>query len=346
VTITIKDVARVAGVSYSTVSRALNDSPHISAETKLHVRRTAAEMGYLPSAVGRSLVTQRTSTLGVVVQTLTDPFLAEIVSSVEGTALFHGYGLILASSGEDPEREARALHALRERRVDGVVLVAASWRKEDREKAGAIGIPMVLICNPRQEEYICPAVDADNQAGGRAATQHLLELGHRRIAHIAGPTLEYDAADRRDGYVQALTDWGVVPDPALIWPGGFRPEHGIAAMKYLLASPQRPTAVFCYNDAVALGAMRAAREAGLRIPQDLSVVGFDDIDLAPFLEPPLTTIAQPKRQMGECAVHMLLDMLAGNPPPPGRHLPVSLVVRASTATREESGGPPRSQADR
>jgi DNA-binding LacI/PurR family transcriptional regulator len=327
--VSIKDIARAADVSYSTVSRALNNSPRVRPETKQHIQQLAVEMGYLPSAVARSLVTRRTHTIGVVVSTITDLFFAEVIHTIEETALDYGYGVILANSGGEPHRELKAIRALRERRVDGIILVSGCSSREDLCAEIGIDIPVVIINNVHQEHIGC-SVEVDNLSGAMEATQHLLDLGHRRIAHIAGPRREWDSVERQSGYEQALQAHGLPVDPTLIVQGDNRPQGGIEAMRRLLALPAPPTAVFCYNDATALGAMRAARAAGLCIPQDLSVVGFDDIDLAPYLDPPLTTIAQPKRQMGEKAVQMVLDLLAGDQAVQDCVLPSWLVVRGST----------------
>jgi DNA-binding LacI/PurR family transcriptional regulator len=330
--VSIKDIAKAANVSFSTVSRALNDSPRVKPETRERIQHIAAEMGYLPSAVARSLVTRHTNIIGVVVTTITDLFLAEVIHAIEETALKQKYNVILTNSGGEPERELEAIRALQKRRVDGIILISSGTSKETCSAEKGIDIPVVVI-NNASREHIGYSVEVDNYGGGSEATQHLLSLGHRCIAHIAGPTREWDSMGRQSGYEQALQVYGLSPDPALIVRGDARPEGGMRAMQQLVALPCRPTAVFCYNDLVALGAMRAARTAGLRIPRDLSVVGFDDIDLAPFFEPALTTVAQPKREMGEKAVQMILDRLAGDRVE-DCVLPGRLIVRGSTMPPE------------
>ena len=326
--VSIKDIAKAADVSYSTISRALNDSPRVKAETRQRIQRIAAEMGYLPSAVARSLVTRRTNTVGVVVTTITDLFFAEVIHAIEETTLKHKYGLILANSGGESERELAAIQALRERRVDGIILVSGCSKKEDLRAEKGIDLPIVIINNVHQE-HIGYSVEVDNAGGAREATQYLLDLGHRRIAHIAGPPGEWDSVERQSGYEQALQAFRLAIDPILIVRGDNRPQGGMEAMQQLLGLPSPPTAIFCYNDVTALGAIRAAHAVGLRVPRDLSIVGFDDIDLAPYFEPPLTTVAQPKRQMGEKAVHMVLELLAGNAVE-DCVLPSRLIVRGST----------------
>ncbi|MFQ5854128.1 MAG: LacI family DNA-binding transcriptional regulator [Anaerolineae bacterium] len=327
--VSIKDIAKAAGVSFSTVSRALNNSPRVKPETRERIQRIAEEMGYTPSAVARSLVTHRTNTIGVVVTTITDLFFAEVIQAIEETALNYNYSVILANSGAEPQRELAAVRTLRERRVDGIILVAACAGKELLPKPEDMGIPVVTINNVH-EEHIGYSIETDNVGGGREATRHLLNLGHRRIAYIAGPAAEWDSVERQSGYEQTLQAYGVPVDPALIVQNDGRPRGGMEAMHQLLGLPSPPTGVFCYNDASAVGALRAAHIAGVRIPQDLSVVGFDDIELAPYLEPPLTTVAQSKREMGERAVQMVLDLLEGDKPVEDCILPSRLIVRGST----------------
>jgi LacI family transcriptional regulator, repressor for deo operon, udp, cdd, tsx, nupC, and nupG len=327
--ISIKDVARAAQVSYSTVSRALADSPRVKPETRLRIQRLAAEMGYFPSFAARSLVTQRTQTIGLVATTIMDLFQAEIIQVVEETALQHGYSVILSHSGKDSEREQTELRALRERHVDGIILISV---RSDGHYASAVrgtNIPVVFLNNVRHDECGC-AVCVDNLAGGRVVTEHLLALGHRRIGYITGPIVEWDNTERHKGYEQALRARGVAPDPEWVVRGDSSSRSGTDAMRRLLALPRPPTAVFCYNDASALGAMRATHAAGLRIPEDISIAGFDDIDLAAHFEPPLTTVAQPKLDMGVRAVEMILTLLRGEGPVEDSVLPGRLVIREST----------------
>ncbi len=331
-TVSIKDIAKVMNISYSTVSRALNNSPRVKLETRELIQRKAVEMGYLPSAIARSLVTRRTNTIGVVVTKITDLFFAEVIQGIEETAVNRGYSVILTNSDGKPDYELAAIQTLRERRVDGIILVAACASTEAKQRLFAspeIETPIVIINNVHQQ-HVGYSIETDNLGGGRAATQHLLDLGHRRIAYIAGPSNEWDSVERQQGYEQALQGAGIPLDPMLIGRGTNFAQGGLTAMRQLLALPDPPTAVFCYNDVTALGAMRAAYAVGRRIPQDLSVVGFDDIALAPYFEPPLTTVAQAKREMGEKAVQMVLDLLAGAPVVEKWVLPSELIVREST----------------
>jgi DNA-binding LacI/PurR family transcriptional regulator len=333
--ISIKDIAREAGVSHSTVSRALSDSPLVSDQTKAHVRRLASELGYSPDAQARSLVRGRTLTLGVVVTTIADPFIAEVVQGMESTAHDHGYSVILTSSSYEPEREIAAVDMLRSKRVDGVVVTSSRVGAVYLDHLERIGCPIVLINNHREDTgpYTF-SITVDNQHGGGEATRHLTVNGHRRIAYVTGRGAHSSDAGRQEGYRRALAEAGIRFDPALVVQGDGRSDGGERALLTLMNLQDRPSAVFCYNDMTAIGLLRAARAAGLSIPRDLAVVGFDDIPFAAFACPPLTTIAQPKFEMGRRAVEMVLELL--NPAQPGQ--PASDVVfRGQLIVRESSG---------
>lgn len=330
----IKDIARAAGVSHSTVSRALSGNPLISAATRARIQRLAAEMGYSPDAGARGLVMRRTCSIGVVVTTIADPWAAEVVEGIENMAYAHGYSVILAASQDDPEREVAAVDTLHSKRVDAVIVTSSRVGALHQERLAATGVPVILLNNHSQQ--LVPqtlSVRVDDVHGGRLATEHLLTLGHRRIAHVAGPANHSSSADRLTGYRAALRAAGLPFDEALILPGTGRPAAGEQALPALLALAERPTAVFCYNDMTAIGLLRAARQAGLHAPGDLAVVGFDDIPFAAYTTPALTTIAQPKFEMGQRAMQMALSLMAGpaTDGAPNIILEGRLVVRESTA---------------
>ena len=333
--VSIKDIARQAGVSHSTVSRALSDSDLVSAQTKARIRHLASEMGYSPDAQARSLVRGRTMTIGVVVTIIADPFIAEVVQGIESTALDHNYSVILTSSSYEPEREIAAVDMLRSKRVDSVIVTSSRVGAVYLDHLERIDAPIVLINNNREDTgpYTF-SITVDNPHGGCEATRHLIESGHRRIAYITGRGDHSSDAGRQEGYRQALAGSGIPFDPALILPGNGRSDGGERALATLIGLDSRPTAVFCYNDMTAIGLIRAAREAGLRIPEDLAVVGFDDIPFAAFAFPPLTTIAQPKFEMGKRAVEMALELLK----PSQAGAPASNVVfRGELIVRRSSG---------
>jgi DNA-binding LacI/PurR family transcriptional regulator len=310
-TVSIKDIAREADVSHSTVSRALSDSPLVSAETKARIQRLARQMGYSPDAQARSLVMGRTQTVGLVITTITDPFIAEIVQAVESTALDHGYSVILSSSDARPEREIAAVEMLRSKRVDGVIVTSSRVGALYQEHLDRLGVPVVLInSHSQQQGPYTFAVSVDNRHGAWLATRHLLELGHRRVAYVTGAVDHSDDQERLAGYRQALEEAGMAFDPALVVHGTGRMGGGQRALPQLMALAEPPSAVFCYNDMTAIGLLHAARRASVSLPDRLAVVGFDDIPFASYVQPPLTTIAQPKREMGRRAVEMALALVA------------------------------------
>ncbi len=332
--VSIKDIAKAAGVSHSTVSRALSDSPLIKAETKARIQRLAQEMGYSPDAIARSLVTQRTHTVGVVVTTITDPFVAEVVQGIEDTAQENDYSVILASSASEPERELAAVEMLRAKRVDSLIVTSSRVGALYLEHLERFGVPVVLVNNHnRQSGRYTFSVSVDNQHGGHLATAHLIQRGHRHIGYVSGPADHSDDAERLAGYRQALDESGITFDPALVVHGNGRLDGGERALRTLARLVELPTAVFCYNDITAIGLISAARQAGLAVPDDLAVVGFDDIPLAAHVYPSLTTVAQPQRDMGRQAMNMALALMTAD----DSAMPLSdivvkgrLIVRASS----------------
>ncbi len=332
--VSIKDIARAAGVSHSTVSRALRNSPLLRRETRERIQRLAREMGYSPDTIARSLVTGRTHTVGVVITTIADPFVAEVVRGVEDCALPHGYSVILASSGGEPERELAAVDMLRAKRVDALIVTSSRIGSLYLDRLELQGVPVVLVNDHAvQGGPYTFSVTVDNQGGGRLATEHLISRGHRRIAYVAAALGHSDSVERQAGYQQALRQAGIEVDPALVLRGDGRPEGGEAALVRLRALADPPTAVFCYNDMTAIGLLRAARHMAVRVPEDLAVVGFDDILYASYVCPSLTTVCQPKTELGERAMRMALALRDEAAPAPEEGqvvLPGQLVVRESS----------------
>jgi LacI family repressor for deo operon, udp, cdd, tsx, nupC, and nupG len=332
--VSIKDIAQAAGVSHSTVSRALSDSPLVKTETKARVQRLAQEMGYTPDAIARGLVTRQTRTVGVVVTTITDPFVAEVVQGIEDTALGNDYSVILASSAAEPDREVAAVEMLRAKRVDSVIVTSSRVGALYLEHLERIGVPVVLINNHNEQSgRYTFSVSVDNQHGGHLATRHLVEQGHRRVAYVSGTADQSDSADRLAGYQRALEENSIPFDPVLVVSGNGRLDGGERALHVLASLDSPPTAVFCYNDMTAIGLMCAARKAGLSVPETLAVVGFDDIPLATYVCPPLTTVAQPQRDMGRQAMNMALALIAaGDSTSPFSDIVVRgrLIVRETT----------------
>jgi len=330
--VSIKDIAQAAGVSHSTVSRALADSPLISEAARQRIQALAGQMGYVPNVPARSLVLGRTNTIGVVVTTIADPFVAEVVQGIETTAHASGYSVILTGSDNDPEREVQSVEMLRGRRADAVIVTSSRIGDLYQDDLQETGVPVVLINSHNDQGHArVVSISVDNRHGGYVATQHLLNLGHRRIAYVAGLPAHSDDLDRYAGYQDALREAGVPLDERLVIEGDGRASGGERALPTLLALDPPPTAAFCYNDMTAIGLLAAARRAGLRLPEELAVVGFDDILFAALAQPTLTTIAQPKHEMGRRAVERALALLAGEGEEPD-HLSLQgqLIIRESS----------------
>lgn len=335
--VSIKDIAQAAHVSHSTVSRALRDSPLVNPRTRSLIRKIADEQGYTVSAVARSLVTRRTHTIGIVVTSIANPFVGEVVSGIEEVALAHNYSVVLATCHADPARELRAVRSLHERRVDGILVNSSRVGALYLKVLSEMKVPIVLINNQQPGEYVY-SVAIDNLGVGREAARHLVQLGHKRVAYVGNQFGLQADTDRFAGYRQILDEADIGFQPELFAHGDGGAEGGARATARLLELPDRPTAVFCYNDMQALGALHAARQRGLSVPGDLSVVGVDDLALASYSDPPLTTVQQPKQDMGRMATRILVDLLAGGRPESNVMVHGTLIVRQSTA-------PPRSRGE-
>jgi DNA-binding LacI/PurR family transcriptional regulator len=331
----IKDIARLASVSHSTVSRALSGSPLINSETATRIRQLAEQAGYRPSFAARSLVTSRTATIGVVVTTIADPFAAEVVLGIEDAANDHNYSVILANSNAQPERELKVVRAFEERRVDGIIVTSSRVGAKYVETLSQTRVPIVLLNNQHPSEFM-HSVMIDNIDASLRAIRHLIELGHERIAYIGDRFGCQSDTERFGGYRSAL-DLAYLPFvPQYVAHGDGKPEGGASAMATLLALPSVPTAVFCYNDMTALGALRAIAARGLRVPADISVVGFDDLFIAQYTSPALTTVRQPMREMGRLALETLIKLAGGAASQPNIKVPGELIVRDSTAAPKEN----------
>jgi DNA-binding LacI/PurR family transcriptional regulator len=333
----IKDIARLARVSHPTVSRALQNSPLVNAQTAAKIRKIADETGYRASAVARGLVTRRTRTIGLVVTTVADPFASEVVCGIEQAANDHDYAVFLANSNADPERERKMVQELSERRVDGIIVTSSRVGALYLPLLKELNVPIVLVNDQYPGEFV-HSVMIENVEGTRAAVKHLIVLGHRRIAYV-GDCFGYQSdAERLAGYKQALAEGGITFSDALAAEGDGRAEAAIEAVDALLALPSPPTAICCYNDMTALGAMRAIRARGLRVPEDISLTGFDDLFFAAYLQPALTTVRQPMRRMGQTAMESLFKLMSGEESVAQIKVEAELVVRASTGRVKARGG--------
>lgn len=327
--VSIRDIADAAGVNHSTVSRALHGRGRMSAATRARIIELAADMGYTPDARARSLVSGRTFTIGVVVTTIADPFVADVVNGIEHAAHEAGYSVFLSSSHADPEREMQVVETFQQRRVDAVIVTASRIGSLYTAKLEDFRVPIVLVNSQGEGEYL-HSVAVDDVMGARLAVQHLLDLGHRRIAYIGSAARPVSSRRRLAGLRQALEETGLPVEPERIVTPQAEDDLMAGEMGFTQLKSGNPTAIFAYNDMTAIGAMLAARDAGVDIPGQLSVVGFDDIEATRFTSPALTTIRQPREMMGRTAMEMTLALLSGQAVN-DKLLPCELVVRASTA---------------
>jgi LacI family transcriptional regulator len=301
---TIADVARRAAVSTATVSRVLAGLGRATPETQARVLEAARELDYRPSAIARSLKRQSTQTFGLIVTDIENPYFPELVRVVEDAARAEGYSILLCNAADDPDREMFYLDLLVERRVDGLVIAASSLGERHGEWLAAAPLPVVLI-NTAAPGLGLPSIASDNRDGGRQSADHLLALGHVRFGYLMPPPRNADAPERLAGVRDALAAAGLGGDAVVVATGAPLVGGGEAAMLELLDRAPRTTAVVAYNDLMAIGAMRALRRRGRRVPDDVSVVGFDDVALSAYVDPPLTTIAQSTAEMGRWAVEQL-----------------------------------------
>lgn len=337
-TTTMKRIAAELGVSITTVSKVLNNREDIGHATRARVLAKVAELGYQPNAVARSLTLRRTHTLGVVIPDLMHSFFVEIVAGLETVASARGYGILLCSSSEDPVKERQELEMLRQRQVDGIVLGSANatGNTDLLQQLSSAGMGLVMVDRDDHEDVACDRVVTDDEEVGRLAAAHLLAQGRRAIAHITGTPVVH-ARRRATGFRAALRKAGVKVAPEWIVRGGFKEADGYRAMQKLLALPKsaRVDAVFAANDPSAIGAMKAIWDAGLRVPDDIAVVGAGDIALGDMLRVPLTTVSWSREDQGKAAAGLLLERIEGDtrgaPAPPKRVvIPPRLVVRGSS----------------
>ena len=335
---TIREVAESAGVSYATVSHVINNTRVVSPETRQRVLDAMAELNYRPNALARSLRQGKTNTLGLVLPDSANPFFAEISRSIEDEAFNKGYSVFLCNTELDTQRELFYVDVLSKKQVDGIIFVAAGDQTDSLDFLAREGMPVVMIDRNVPNVQV-DAVLTDHQLGGFLATQHLIQLGHSRIACIAGTSSITPSAERITGYRNALEQAGIPLEEKLVIRGDYHAQSGMEITHSLLKMDPQPTAIFALNDLMALGALRAAAEDGCSIPRDLAVVGYDDLELSQFTNPPLTTIAQPKKEIGVQAVSLLVERISQNNRPPRRLvLPPELIVRRSTQPRLPSPG--------
>lgn len=328
---TMKQVAEKARVSTTTVSHVINNTRVVSEDARERVLSVINELRYIPSAVARSLKNDKTHTLGMMIPNNSNPYFAEIIQGIEDESFKLGYNIILCNSYDDPKKQAAYTRVLIEKRIDGLILVSSGSDDELNQLLNDEGIPKVLV---DREVPGVPAdfIEADHEQGGYLATEYLIKLGHRDIACVAGPDNLLLSSDRVHGYRRALQEAGIPFRPEFLTYSDFTSEGGFQAMQHLLALPQRPSAIFLSNDLMAIGGLCAAQQAGVRIPEELSIMGYDDIALASFSTPRLTTIAQPKYDIGVLTAQVIVARIRHSEQAWRREmLQTKLVVRQSTA---------------
>lgn len=327
---TIVEVAEKARVSPSTVSHVVNNTRFVSESVRQRVQEAMHELGYRPNSLARSLRRGETQTMGLILPDSANPYFAEIGHAIEAAAFEREFSIVLCNTENDQNKERLYTEVLENKQVDGIIFVAAGHQTDALRELIQNKMPVVLV------DRDLPGVEvntvlSDNLLGGRLATQHLIDLKHTRIGCVTGPSNITPSSKRVAGYRAALTGADIPVNENLIVRGDFHPESGRRAATHLLELPDHPTAIFACNDLMAVGVLRAAMELGYRVPEELAVVGYDDIELASYTTPPLTTIQQPKAEIGRATVEILVNRIRDKKSP-HQHLslPVSLVVRGSS----------------
>lgn len=328
----IRDVARLAGVAPITVSRVVNNSGYFSEETRQRVLAAIRELNYVPNHLARSLRSRQTGMIALIVTDITNPFWTTVARGVEDAASDAGFNLILCNTDESEAKQRRYVQALLEKQVDGILLVPAHNRADDIEAIRRQSVTVVVL-DRRLARVPADVVRCDSEEGAYQLTRRLLDVGHRRIALLTGPADVTTAADRAAGFCRALGEAGIAPCAETTLYGEFTIESGQALARQALASQPRPSALFAANNFLAIGALKALAEAGLAVPADMSVVGFDDLPTALVVEPVLTVAAQPAYEMGRRATELLVERLAGAAADAYREivLPTQIIERRSTA---------------
>ena len=335
----IYEVARRAGVSTATVSRVLSRPDVVAEETRRKVIQTIERLGFTPNSAAANLRKLRSSKLLVTVPDISNPFFSQILQGIEDAAQRQGYAVLLGDTQHNPKREERYAQMLKRKEADGLIFLGHRLPKEAASLVKAAAprcAPIVNGCEFTPSLGV-PSVHIDNARAAAEAMEHLYQLGHRRIGIITGPLVSPLSRDRLRG-ARAQAKARAADSELNVVQGDFSVASGAAMAEHLLLQREAPTAVFCFNDGMAIGVIQAAKRLGRRVPEDLSVVGFDDIQFARYTDPPLTTIAQPMREIGEGTVRLLLEILSGNEiAPVSITLPHTLMVRASTAVASPTG---------
>ena len=335
----IAEVAVLAGVSTATVSRAMSAPGKLRADTLARVAEAVRRTGYTPNIAARTLRARRTMLALVVVPDIGNPFFSDVLRGIDEGLSRHGYGLLIGNLDNSRHKEPQLADLASAGQVDGVILLNGRIPQGGGRSLADADIPIVAVCEAIPGATI-PQVEVQNREAARSAVAHLVELGHRRIAYLAGPSDNILEHERRAGFCLGLGDAGIPARRARFYSGDFTFRTGVAAAVRFLAQRQRPTALFAANDEMAIGFIKTIRSAGLDVPDDISVVGFDGIEFADYVEPTLTTFRQPRRELGRAGAALLIQAMTGAPIDPAevhQRLPVPLLARASTGARRPRG---------
>jgi LacI family transcriptional regulator len=328
---TIKDIARAAKVSTNTVSRALNNKPDVSPKTREKVLEIARKLNYSPNYLAKSLISGQTRTVGAIVTDNTNPFYARIIKGIEDTARARGYVMILCNSNENNADELEAIQVLQEKRVDGILMTPVQRDMRYLDLLRRFDKPIVFF-NRHPDDAAVDYVINDNQLGARLATERLIAIGRRNLVYLSGPETISSVRERLEGCRAAMRTAGLSSDSLRVEPTDLMMEDGHRVMRRLIDAASPVDGVLAYSDLLAVGAMRAILEAGMRIPADVALVGYDDIEFAPMLEVPLTTVRQPRYRIGEQAANLLIDRLEGSRP----EEPVRIVLKPELVLRSSA----------
>ncbi len=329
--VTLKDIADRVGVSESTVSRVLNGIPKASKETREEIFKVARELNYTPNEVARSLVTKKTNTIGLIISDLSNLYFSMVADGIESIAAQNDYSLIISTTGGKEAQELKYIRIFKEKRVDGLIYISGKMPQSCEQALQNLDIPVVVVS--RHIHSNLPSVHINNVQESIKAVQYLIDLGHSNIAMISGDYKDIESgALRVKGYKRALEENNIEFKPELIFEGDFKIDSGIKAMEKILKIKPRPTAVFAGSDEMAVGAIKTIKKAGLKVPEDISVIGFDNNIIARVSEPELTTVGQPESEIGETAMDMLHKLIQGQYVKEiNIYLPCKLIKRESTA---------------
>ena len=327
---TVKDIAKLAGVSTATVSRALADPQKVTDATKLKVQAAAQQLGYAPNAIARSLRTQESRTIVVILPDIGNHFFTDIIKGIEQIAHKNAYKVLIGDAGNDVERAKKYLELVHSKQVDGVLSLTADIPIDSfLDQAGKAKFPLVMACEYYPESTI-PSVHIDNEYSARLVLENLVQMGHYKIACITGSSNNPISIARVKGFTDCMNKWALPLPVEYIVEGDYSLLSGYQVAGELLSLEDRPSAIFCHNDEMAIGVLKRAREMNIRVPEELSVVGFDNIPFCEYSTPQLSTVHQPKQLIGETAMKLLLNILSGKKPNPEITLPTQLIVRGTT----------------